>query len=477
VVDRHLTPTGDPLTELALAEDLVARHAAELRYVRPWRSWLHWDTHRWARDTTGVTERLLKDLVREKVVAAAALENDKQRRAALDQLLRFCTARQLQAALSLATTEPEVAVTPDVFDTDPWALNVLNGTINLRTGELLAHARASLITKLAPVAYDPAATCPRWERFLAEVFDGDRERSGFLQRGVGYSLTGSTEEQVLFFAHGGGQNGKTVAFETLHRALGPDYAQSTPFNTLLTQHHDGPRNDVARLRGARFVSASEAPGGRALDAAVLKQLVGSDTVVARFLHQEFFEFRPEFKLWLRANHKPPVPEQTTAFWRRMRLIPFDVKIPDAQRDNDLLDKLAGEAPGILAWAVRGCLAWQREGLGEPPAVRAATEAYRAENDVIGDFLAARCGLDANAWTATAELYVAFSGWWETTHAKHERPLTRAWFGRLLGEQDGLRPEQRGHAKVKGWRGVRLLEGAPSVSATTSPDADDANLPF
>ena len=154
-----------------------------------------------------------------------------------------------------------------------------------------------------PTPYHPAATCPRWERFLDEIFDGDGERISFLQRGVGYSLTGSTEEQLLFFAFGTGQNGKTVMFETLHRVLGPDYAQATPFNTLLTQHHhDGPRNDLARLRGARFVSASEAPGGRALDAAVLKQLVGSDTVVARFLHQEFFEYRPEFKLWLRANH-------------------------------------------------------------------------------------------------------------------------------------------------------------------------------
>lgn len=474
---QHLTPGGEPLTELALAEGLVERHAAEMRYVRPWHTWLHYDARRWARDTTGHAERLLKDLVREKITAAAALEDDAQRKATIGQLLRFCTAHQLQAALTLASTEPQVALAPDVFDTDPWALNVLNGTVDLRTGTLGPHQPAALLTKLAPVPFDPAAPCPQWERHLQVVLDDDADSIGFLQRFAGYSLTGITDEQVLLFASGGGQNGKTVTFETLQHTWGPDYAQSTPFVTLLAQHHDGPRNDLARLRGARFVAASEAPAGRALDAAVLKQLVGSDTVVARFLRQEFFEFRPQFKLWLRANHRPPVPEQTHAFWRRLKLLPFEVRIPEAQRDRTLLAKLTAEAPGILAWAVRGCLAWQREGLGEPAAVTRATAAYRAENDVIAEFLDARAVLDPTAWTATGALYQAYVAWWESTHAKHERPLSRVWFARLLGERDGLHPEARGHAKTKGWHGLRLLDAPTTANADTAQEPDHDPVPF
>src|SRR6267154_2836421 len=473
---ERVTPGGEPITELALAEAFVTQHHAELRHVRLWRAWLHYAETHWQRDATGAVERLFKDLLRGKITAATTLEDDKARRTAVNQLLGCCTARQVQAVLTLASTEPEVAVLPEVFDADPWALNLRNGTLDLRTGELHAHRREALITKCAPTTHDAAAACPRWEQFLQEIMGHNDAMVAFLSRAVGYTLTGTTTEQVLFFCHGSGQNGKSVFLETLADVLGPDSAVAAAFATFLEQRRDGnaPSPDVARLRGARLVSASEAPGGRSFDAVVLKELVGGDTMTARFLRENPFQFKPQFKLWLRANHKPPVHEQTVAFWRRMKVIPFSVTIPEPQRDHELHAKLLAEAPGILNWAVRGCLAWQRDGLGEPPDVRAATEAYRAENDTIAEFLDAYCALEPHAWTATSELYRAFTTWWERTHAKHEKPLTRAWFARLLGERDGLRPEASGHAKTRGWRGVRLLD-TPLALALTEEAADD--LPY
>lgn len=478
MAETILSPLGEPLTDLGNAERFVRAHAADLRYVKTWRRWLWYDGRRWARDATGEAERRAKDTLRLLVTEAAQLEDEKERSALLHHALRSSNSQRVRSLLELASTEPEVATGPDVFDQAPWTLNVLNGTLDLQTATLRAPAREDLLTKVAPIAYEPAATCPRWDRFLEEIFPDDREIIEFVQRAVGYTLTGDTREQCLFFCHGQGANGKSVFLELLHDVLGTDYAQAAPFATFLARQQDGPRNDLARMRGARLVSASEAPGGRALDEAVLKQIVGGDTVTARFLHEEFFEFRPEFKLWLRANHRPPVREQTIAFWRRVRLIPFSVVIPPEQRDPDLSAKLTQELPGILAWAVRGCLAWAREGLGAPAAVTQATESYRAENDFLGEFLDARCLLEPGVWTATSDLYTAFTAWWEQTHGRHDRPPSRVSFGRALGERsDVAEARSSERTRTRGWRGLRLNGNGTHESALQGALDGDGDVPF
>jgi putative DNA primase/helicase len=270
----------------------------------------------------------------------------------------------------------------------------------------------------------------------------------FLQRSIGYALTGSTREQVLFFLYGTGANGKSTFIETCRNLLG-DYAQQSEFDTFVTKKNDGPRNDIARLKGARLVAAVEAAQGRQLDENVIKQVTGGDTVTARFLYHEHFEFVPQFKLFLVANHKPVIVGTDEAIWRRIRLIPFTVTIPKEERDKHLLEKLQRELPGILAWAVRGCLKWQEDGLGEPEAVSIATADYRREMDVMADFIEEQCVLGERETADAGMLYGKFHDWAKNNG---EEELTQKKFGTQLRERGFEAAKKRGH---RCWVGLRL----------------------
>ena len=343
-------------------------------------------------------------------------------------------------------------VTPSELDADLWLLNCRNGTVDLRTGKLLPHHPENLCTKQVPVVFDQQAKCPTWLAFLLRVMADNRALVQFLQRAIGYSLTGSTVEQVLFFFYGTGANGKSTFIETCRKLLG-DYAQQADFDTFVTKKNDGPRNDLARLMGARFVAAVEAAQGRQLAENVIKQVTGGDTITARFLYHEHFEYLPQFKLFLVANHKPRVVGTDEAIWRRIRLVPFTVTIPREQRDKQLLEKLQSELPGILAWAVRGCLKWQDDGLGEPVQVSEATEAYRRENDTLGDFIEEKCVIDPDESLEAGLLYETFTTWCE---ANGEEPLSQKSFGTQLHER-GFQPiKQKGRRR---WAGLHLrIEG-------------------
>lgn len=445
---EFVAPTGSRTTELANARRLVAAHGEDLRYVHRWASWMVWDGRRFRRDTSGEVERRAKDTVRA-IYAEASGASDPGERKDLSRWAVQSEARtQIANMVALARSEPGIPAEPDQLDADPWLLNCRNGTLDLRTGELREHRREDLITKLVDVDYDLAAACPTWLALLERILPSERLRL-FLQRALGYSLTGDTREQVLFMCIGAGANGKTTTLEGCSRVLG-DYGRRTDFGTFLAQDQERVRNDLAALAGARFVSAVEVDQGRRLSEVVVKELTGGDTVSARFLYGEFFEFTPQFKLWLAANHKPEVRGNDHAIWRRIRLIPFTVTIPEGEQDRGLPEKLRAELPGMLAWAVQGCLDWQSIGLCEPEEVLDATLAYRDEMDLLGGFIADRCVVSVGNREAAAALYDAYVAWAQDSG---EQPVTKRTFGRLLRDRGFA--DARAHGGTRLWVGIRL----------------------
>jgi putative DNA primase/helicase len=444
---------GEHYSDLGNARRFVKQYHDDVRSLPTQkRPFLIWDGTRWAPDETGEVERYAKNTVRSLYTEAAHVPDDEDRDRLLKHANKSESAGRIRSLLELAATEPELAMTPDQFDADPWLLNLENGTVDLRTGELRSHRKEDLITKLAPVEYRPKARAPRWLEFLDQVTAGDPAVVAYLQRALGYSLTGDMREQCLFFCYGTGENGKGTLLNTVRELLG-SYAMQADFNTFLMRRGEGPRNDLARMRGMRFVTASEASGERGFDTQVLKSMTGEDAITARFLYQELFEYDPSHKLWLAANHKPHVPEQTPAIWRRIRLIPFTKRF-DKSKDKQLREKLRRELPGILNWCLAGARAWLAEGLGEPVAVLKATKEYREETDPFNEFIAQRAKLDPESWTSNVNLYNAFVSWWqETRGAAGYKPMPPNAFGRALSERAELRAVKRGG--TRGWRGLAL----------------------
>ncbi|MDP9472822.1 MAG: phage/plasmid primase, P4 family, partial [Chloroflexota bacterium] len=455
-------PEAPHLTDLGNAQRLVTRHGRDLRYCHLWNKWLAWDGMRWQVDDSGEIVRRAKATVRGIYAEAKETSDPEERKSIARHALRSEADARIKAMISLAQSEPGIPIDPALLDTDPWLLTCLNGTINLRSGELLPHERVHYITKCAPVTHNPEATCPTWLAFLERIMAGDADLIGFLQRAIGYSLTGNTSERVFLILHGAGRNGKSTLLEVFRTLLGPDYAVRTPTDTLLAKREGGIPNDVARLRGARFVSASEADEGRRLAESTIKDLTGGDTISARFMRGEFFDFLPVFKLWLATNHRPVIRGTDLGIWDRIRLVPFSVRIPDDEQDRDLRQKLIAEAPGILAWAVRGCLDWQRHGLGTPSAVRQATAGYRADMDVLGAFLVDRCTIAPQARVAAKTLYADYQRWCEETG---EKPLSQIAVGKQLAER-GFTPARSGKGRGRGWIGLGLLSETDEEGLST-----------
>jgi putative DNA primase/helicase len=441
-------------TDLGNAARLVHHHGCNLRYCWLWRKWLVWDGQRWVKDDTGEVYRLAKDTVASIYQEAAAAPDDEERKPLAKHAVRSESGARVKEMVDLARSD--VPVMPDELDASPDLLNTESGTIDLRTGELREHRREDLITKLAPVEYGPHATAPTWEAFLERVLPGEELRA-FVQRALGYSATGDTSEQCMFINHGSGANGKSTFQEALSAALG-DYAMRTPTEMLLAKRSDGVPNDVARLKGARFVSASETEEGRRLAESRIKDLTGQDTITARFMKAEWFDFAPTHKLWLSTNHKPEIRGTDAAIWRRIRLVPWTVTIPPAEQDKKLPIALRHELPGILAWVVRGCLQWRREGLQAPDEVHKATGAYRAEMDVLAGFLAECCELHSGHWEYAKDLYECYKRW---CNENGERPEPQRKFGGRLGER-GFQRDRGGSRGAGIWRGVRLTEGEKEV---------------
>ena len=412
VMAEPFDPWRHDLTELGNARRLYDAFGKDLHWVLTWNKWIVFRDARWRWDAGGViVGQAARQLVDAMAARSRAEETGDGVPPETDLIVRELAAllgkrvpapsdrrrawaktsqsrRALENMVVLLRGEAGVTVAPTALDADPWLLGVQNGVVDLRTGRLRPAGRAELIMKTAGVPYHPDAPAPRWERFLEEVLPEPQSRA-FLQRALGYSLTGDTREQVFFLLHGSGANGKSLLLDAFQAVLG-DYGQEVFIDTLLQTAHGGIPNDLARLSGARFAAARETDVGQPLDEARVKRLTGGDRLTARFLNREFFDFTPTHKLWLVTNNLPPVRETGHAFWRRVIVIPFLRRFEGDKIDRRLLETLQEEAPGILAWAVRGSLAWQRDGLNAPPAVAGAGHAYRAAQDAVGLFLADCC---------------------------------------------------------------------------------------
>jgi putative DNA primase/helicase len=445
-----------PLSEQTNAETLVQWHGNDLRYCHPFRRWFVWENTHWKEDNRQAIMQRAKTTIKRMAADVQSLD-DKEAKALLAHIKTSLSAKSLKAMVELAQSEPGIPVLPEQWDTDPWVVNCLNGVVDLRTGNLRPHQRNDLFSKVIPVAYDPEARCPTWERFLAEIFEGKAGRISFVRRAVGYSLTGDVSERVLFICWGKGRNGKSTFVELIGELLGA-YAMRAP-TELFTVKHDGAiPNDVAQLPGKRFVHASETDEGKRLSEALIKDITGRDTLSARFMRGEYFEFKPIAKLWLRTNHKPIIRGTDNAIWDRIRLIPFLRRIADGEEDKQLPQKLRAELSGILAWAVSGCLSWMVNGLGLPKEVETAGEDYRAEMDVIGEFIAEQCVIADYASVTSGALFGAYVKWCKENS---EEPMSRkALAGRL--EERGLVPAKGAHG-VRLWRGIGLLDAGGASS--------------
>lgn len=435
-------------SEEALALRFSRRYSDSLRYVNDWGRWMSWDGTRWREDRTLHVFDKARAVCRE-----VSAECGKDQRNGI----RLASKLTVAAVERLARSDRRHAATVEQWDSDPWMLNTPEGTVDLRTGEIQGHRRELYITKLT--ASGPGGDCPLWLRFLARITAGNAELQSFLQRTMGYCLTGTTTEHALFFMFGTGANGKSVFLSTMAALLG-DYAKTAPVSIFTVSSTEQHPTDLASLRGARFVTAIETEDGRWWAEARIKSLTGGDRVAARFMRQDFFEYVPQFKLIVAGNHKPGLRNVDEAIRRRLHLIPFTVTIGEQERDPNLTSKLRDEYRGILRWAIKGCLEWRHRGLEPPVCVRNATECYLAAEDVVGRWVEERCLRRPEYWTAGAALFADFQGWCEATG---ERAGTQKRFTQGL-ENRGFVPERT--RKARGFTGIGLLTDVTDVTGVS-----------
>jgi P4 family phage/plasmid primase-like protien len=436
-------PTLDEVRPPEYADDALAlgfseRHATDLRYTALWGRWSIWDGTRWRKDDT----LAVFDLSRKDCRTASADCGDER----LGR--RLTSAQTVYAVERLARADRRHAATADQWDRDPWLLNTPAGTLNLRTGIIQAHCREDYCTKIT--AASPGGPCPKWHGFLNRITAGNQELQSFLQRIIGYSLTGVTQEHALFFLYGTGGNGKGVFLNTISRILG-DYSATAPVEAFLASTFDRHPTDLAGMQGARLVTAIETEEGRRWAESKIKALTGGDPISARFMRQDFFEYVPQFKLVVAGNHKPGLRNVDAAMRRRLNLVPFTGTIPAEERDTKLEEKLVEEWNGILQWAIEGCLEWQRAGLRPPAIVQQATEDYLAAEDALGRWLEERCEASRAYKATTAALFADWREWCETSgeHSGSEKK-----FSQTLEARDFQRA-RIGSGQARGFTGLAL----------------------
>jgi putative DNA primase/helicase len=451
------SPEGCDLSDLGNSRLFVRLHGERVRFVPAWNKWLLWDGTRWRADDLGAVVEMGKSVADARWDESRNTDDRARRQfAAASASNKFIT-----AALKLAQSAPGIPVEPAELDRNPWLLNCPNGTIDLRTGALEPHRKTDLITKLCPTPFNPDAPAPRFERFLDSVFGGDQQLAEFVQRFFGYSLTGDVSEQVLPIFWGGGSNGKSTLLNVVMNTIGNDYCLKAVSDLLMQKRHEAHPTERADLFGRRLVVCTETEDGRGMNESLVKELTGGDKIRARRMRADFFEFDPTHKLLICTNHKPRVRGTDHSIWRRLLLVPFAVQFWNAEagetgpaelrQDKHLPAALAAEADGILAWLVRGCLAWQRSGLSLPEPVRAATAEYRTDDDLVALFIADACDCHSMYRIRSKSLYEGFQRFCDHIG---ERPISQRSFGETL--------TQRGFERKKNdgiwYLGITLTEG-------------------
>lgn len=448
----ELVSGKEQFTDLTNGELFVHQFLEKIRYCMAWKKWLIWDGNTWRPDDCGEIFALSKDFLRGMYYRVGRITNHERAVELAKHLIRSESLRRRQALIESASLERTVRILPSEVDSDTFLLNVKNGTIDLRTGILHTPMREKFITKCTATRYDRTAQCDEWNNFLLRIMDGNARLIYFLQKAAGWALTGDMSEQVMFILYGSGANGKSTFLNTIMEILG-EYAMSSPTETFMKKHGDGISNDIARLRGTRFVTTAEAEEGKRMSEPLIKQVTGQDTMTARFLYGEYFDFMPAFKIFMATNHKPMIKGSDYGIWRRIKLIPFTVTIPYAERDPNLMDKLRKEREGILNWMIEGCLLWQKERLGEPEEIKNATEEYQEEMDLIGSFINECCILEKSGELkiTSSDLYRAYMGWCEKNS---ERPYTQRIFALHL-QNMGVGKERTNKARY--WTGIGVRE--------------------
>jgi P4 family phage/plasmid primase-like protien len=424
-------PEAEPihLTDLGNAMRLAAAYGANLRHCYTWGAWFEWDGARWKEDTTGRIYGAAKATVRGIMRDALEAEDDKERKELVRWALASEERKRIESMIALARFEKGIPVEPHALDVSPWLLNSQNGTVDLRSGELRAHSRDDLLTKLAPVDYHEKAACPRFLEFLSKIMDGNGALIGFIQRALGYALTADVSEHVLFFLYGTGRNGKSTLLDLVRMILG-DYATSIDASVLTAKVHADHPTALTDLNGRRFVPTIEVDDGQRMAEALVKKLTGGDRIKARRMRQDFFEFDATHKIFLAANHQPAIRGTDEAIWSRILMIPFKVFIEPKDRTPNLSRKLfEEEGSGILKWMIQGCLEWQRGGLKPPEEVRQAVQEYRNEQDSIGVFLATQVEKARDDFRIKAStLHAAYCKW------SGESTLSQKAFGQAMVER-------------------------------------------
>jgi P4 family phage/plasmid primase-like protien len=446
-VEAHRTDVGN-------AKRLVIKYGHLLRHCWAWRKWFAWDGKRWRLDEEGHVQRLARQTVLSMYSEAADLEDREERSALIDHALQSERASRIAAIIDLARSETGIPVLPQDLDSDTWLLNVVNGTLDLRTGNLTPHNPQQMITKLCRVEYHANAPAPTWKATLDDIFLGQQNLVDYLQRFLGYCLTGGVAEQILAIFWGIGANGKSTLLDVILDLLGEDYSMKAPTDLLMAKRQQSHPTEQADLHGKRLVICVETDQGRRMAESLVKELTGGDKIRARRMREDFWQFSATHKIVLACNHKPTVRGTDHAIWRRLRLVPFNRVFKPDEQDKQLGEKLRRELPGILAWCVRGCFAWQAAGLGTPEEVAAATSDYQIEQDQLATFLTEACLLGDGLRVRAATLFDAYEKW------SGDKYMTQCALGREL--------QTRGYKKVKSngvwYLGIGLSESSEHLES-------------